>query len=386
VASALNEANFLEHLGTLYSEPYLFGLQGWIPADRTEEFLQSVEAKRLPLVVETRPPLPEEEPPILLKNNGFVRRIEPLLKLYGNPRYRHLDPSYFFAPFMVLFFGICLSDAGYGLIFYLTAHLIGRRWGESVERLSLVVRLCKAFAVSSIVIGLLTGAIFGHGFEGRHWIMLDVDVNAGNPMLLFYLALGLGVVHLSLSFLMGLLQSAYFHEKAQKLGLICVLWGGVLLIGRNIWAALPDAPFHAALGVAGWGLLGAGLLMTLLFSSNSRRWGVRLGLGLWAVYGLTGLIGDLLSYARLFGLGIATAAIASVMNQLAGMVREAAGPVIGVPLAVVILFVGHSFNLTLSILGSTIHSTRLHFVEAFKNFFEGGGVEYKPFKIERGQS
>ena len=126
------------------------------------------------------------------------------------------------------------------------------------------------------------------------------------------------------------------------------------------------------------------MLLTLLFSSNNRNWGVRLGFGLWNIYGLTGLIGDLLSYARLFGLGIATSAIASVMNQLAAMVLEAAGPIVGIPLAVLVMILGHTFNLVLSILGSTIHSARLHFVEAFKSFFEGGGVEYKPFKIERG--
>ena len=86
----------------------------------------------------------------------------------------------------------------------------------------------------------------------------------------------------------------------------------------------------------------------------------------------------------LFGLGIGTAAIASVMNQLAQMVLNAAGPVIGIPFAVMVLVFGHTFNLALALLGSTVHSARLHFVEAFKSFFEGGGIEYKPFKIERG--
>jgi V/A-type H+-transporting ATPase subunit I len=386
LAAALNEASYLEQIGTLHREEYLFGLAGWIPADQSADFLHTIEAQRLPLVVETRDPLPDEEPPVLLKNNGFVRRIEPLLKLYGIPGYRHLDPSYFFAPFMVLFFGICLSDAGYGLVFYLTAHVIGRRWGVRMEGLFPVVKLCKAFAVAAIAIGLLTGSVFGYAFQDRQWILLDLDVNAGNPMLLFYAALGLGVIHLSLSFLMGILQSAFLFQRLQKLGLIGVLWGGVLLVARSIWASAPGAPLHGPLGVAGWALLTLGLLLTLFFSSNSRHWGVRLGLGLWGVYGLSGIIGDLLSYARLFGLGIATSAIASVMNQLAGMIRDAAGPIWGVVPALLVIVVGHSFNLALSILGSTIHSARLHFVEAFKNFFAGGGVEYKPFKIERGHS
>jgi V/A-type H+/Na+-transporting ATPase subunit I len=121
-----------------------------------------------------------------------------------------------------------------------------------------------------------------------------------------------------------------------------------------------------------------------VFASDSKKIGTRLGLGLWNVYGLTGLVGDLLSYARLFGLGIATTAIASVMNDLAAMVYAAAGKLTGSAFAVMILVIGHAFNLLLSILGSTVHSARLHFVEAFKSFFKGGGIEYKPFKIERG--
>jgi V/A-type H+-transporting ATPase subunit I len=385
VTAALNEASYLMQMGTLYAENYLFGLQGWIPADLTVEFLRQAETERLPLHVEVRDALPEEEPPVLLKNNWFIRRIEPLLKLYGTPKYRNLDPSYFFAPFMILFFGVCLSDAGYGVVFYLVAHAIGRKWGEKVEGLPLVIKLCKAFAVSAVIVGIATGSVFGYNFEDRRWILLDVSVGVGTPMLYFYLALGLGVVHLSLSYLLGMMQDAYLHPRMQKLGLLFVLWGGVLLVARNIWFASPAVLLHAPFFYIGWGSLGLGVLLTLLFASDHRNWAVRLGLGLWNVYGLTGLIGDLLSYARLFGLGIGTAAIAAVMNQLALMVLNAAGPIAGIPLAIIIMILGHTFNLALSILGSTIHSARLHFVEAFKSCFEGGGVEYKPFKIERGK-
>jgi len=330
----------------------------------------------------SRDPLPEEEPPVLLKNNWFIRRIEPLLKLYGSPKYRDLDPSYFFAPFMVLFFGICLSDAGYGVVLYLVAHAIGRKWSGKVEGLPLVIKLCKAFAVAAVIMGIITGSVFGYNFEDRRWILLDVSVGTGNPMLYFYLALGLGVIHLTLSYLLGMAQAADRYVRLQKLGLIFVLWGGVTLIVRTIWF---PAPSEMWIFYGGIGFLALGLVLTLLFATRNPNWFIRLGIGLWNVYGLTGLVGDLLSYARLFGLGIATGAIASVMNQLAMMVINATGPVIGVPFAVIIIILGHTFNLALSILGSTIHSARLHFVEAFKSCFEGGGIEYKPFKIERGK-
>lgn len=384
MAAALNEANYLEQMGTLYAEEYLFGLQGWIPADHINDFLRRIEEEHLPLLCDVRDPLPEEEPPVLLKNNWFVRRIEPLLKLYGIPRYGMSDPSYFFAPFMVLFFGMCLGDAGYGIVFYLVAHFIGKKLGNQVEGLPLIVKLCKAFAVSCALFGLLTGSVFGFNFEERRWILLDVSVGTGNPMLLFYISLGLGFIHLSLSYLLGLLGAPDLYSRMQKVGQLCVLSGGVMLAVSNIWFASPAAALHAPLFYGGCLLLGLGVLLTLIFAIDHRNVLIRFGVGLWNVYGLTGLIGDLLSYARLFGLGIGTSAIATVMNQLAAMVLGAAGPFIGLPLALIIIILGHSFNLTLGILSGTIHSARLHFVETFKNFFTGGGVEYKPFKIEGG--
>ena len=203
-------------------------------------------------------------------------------------------------------------------------------------------------------------------------------------MILFYASLGLGVIHLSRSYLLGILQAGSSYERLQRFGLMMVLWGGALLISRSIWFSDPSSAMNHPLNYSGIGFLGLGVLLTFLFASDSKKWAVRIGLGFWSVYGLTGLIGDLLSYARLFGLGIATTAIAAVMNQLAGMVYQAAGPIAGAMLGILLLVMGHTFNLALSVLGSTVHSARLHFVEAFKSFFQGGGVEYKPFKVERG--
>jgi len=382
--AALNEVAFTGTMATLHRDPYLFGLQGWIPRDQEPALHKKLEESKLPLHIVTREPFEEEEPPILIRNNWFVQRILPLQNLYGFPKYRDLDPSPFFAFFMVMFFGICMGDAGYGIMLYLIAYFMGRKWGGRTEIMDLVVKLIKAFAVSSMIVGALTGSIMGYGFENRSWILLDLDVDFGNPMILFYISLGLGVVHLTLSYLMGIAQTAYFYVKMQKLGLIGVLWGAVLLIARNIWFDAPGMALNLPMYYGGIGFLTAGMLLTLLFPNDSKKWAARLGVGLWNIYGLSSLVGDLLSYARLFGLGIATTAVASVMNQLAGMALDGIGPIMGAPLAFIIIVLGHLFNLALAILGSTVHSARMHFVESFKSFFEGGGVEYKPFKIERG--
>lgn len=381
--ATLNEAAYTGNMATLYREPYLFGLQGWVPQDQEAALLEKMAASKLPLRVVTRAPLDEEEPPILMRNNWFVKRIEPLLKLYKLPKYREIDPSYFFAPFMILFFGLCLGDAGYGVAFYIISTLIEKKLGDKIEGLPLVMKLCKAFSVSAILVGIATGSVFGYNFENRSWIVLDVSPGVGNPMLFFYLSLGIGVTHLSICYLMAAFQSSAWLIKFQKLGLLGVLWGGVALIVRNVWFANPASVMNLTLYYFGTVCLALGLLLTLFFATDHKHWGIRIGLGLWNVYGLTGIIADLLSYARLFGLGIATGAIASVMNMLASMVFHAAGPVIGGIIGFIIIIGGHTFNLLLSILGSTVHSARLHFVEAFKIFFEGGGVQYKPFRVEK---
>ncbi len=384
LTTALNESAYVSNLGTLYREQYLFGLQGWLPQQQEKVFQEKVVQSAIPLRMETREPLADEDPPILLKNNWFIERIEPLLKLYKLPKYREFDPSYFFAPFMILFFGLCLGDVGYGVSFYLLSMLLEKKLGDKIEGLSLVVKLCKAFSVAAILVGLATGSVFGYNFENRSWIILDVSPGVGNPMLFFYLSLAMGVTHLSTCYLMATFQASDWLTRFQKLGLLGVLWGGVSLVARSVWFADPSSVLNMPIYYFGVVCLALGLLLTLLFATDHKNWGIRIGLGLWNVYGLTGIIADLLSYARLFGLGIATGAIASVMNMLALMVFHAAGPVIGGLLGFVIIIAGHTFNLLLSILGSTVHSARLHFVEAFKIFYEGGGVEYKPFKVEKG--
>ncbi len=380
----LNEANYTEHLGTLYSEGLLFGLQGWLPSDLEEDFMQEASTAELAITLTTRDPAEDETPPVLLKNNWFFKKIEPLIKLYGLPNYRSLDPSYFFAPFMILFFGICLGDAGYGAVFWLASYLIVKRYGDLFENLALVMKLCQLFSVAAIVIGLITGSVFGYNFTSRQWVLVNIHQDHGDPMILFYASLAFGVAHLSFSYILGILQGVSRIDQLRKAGLLGVLWGGALLVSRSIWFPDPSLPLYLPLYYGGLMLLAAGVLINFFFASQDRNWLIRIGLGLYSIYGLTGIVGDLLSYARLFGLGIATTAIASVMNTLAGMVYQAAGPVIGAILSVILLVFGHTFNLVLSILGSAVHSARLHFVETFKSFYRGGGTEYKPFKVERG--
>jgi len=162
--------------------------------------------------------------------------------------------------------------------------------------------------------------------------------------------------------MMSTFNTRSMSVRISKIGTTCILWGGALAVLKiDYW----------------WILIAIGLAMILLFSSDSKNPFKRVGLGIWSIYGLTGLLGDVMSYARLFGLGVATAAIASIVNMLAGDVR-AAVPGFGIALAILVLLVGHAFNFTMGIIGALVHPARLHAVEAFPKCVELTGTPYKP--------
>jgi V/A-type H+-transporting ATPase subunit I len=220
------------------------------------------------------------------------------------------------------------------------------------------------FGIASIIVGILTGSIFGIAPWGREWIPVDISFEHGNPMILFKISIALGIIHLTISFLLAALSEPHWQLKLTKIGSIAVLWGGALLVlGISFW----------------WVALAAGLVLILLFFSDSKNIFKRLGIGLWGIYNHVSLIGDVMSYSRLFGLGIASAAIAGVVNQLATQTRDSIGsPLIGFIIMIVVLVVGHLFNLIIGVIGAVVHPARLHAVEALPKFVKFTGVEYKP--------
>lgn len=356
------EYDFRVALAGAFDDEAVAAFAGWIPVDELPEVRGKLARFWAPVVVEERDALPDEEPPVKTRNTWIARMFEPLLHLLGRPDYRGIDPALFFAPFMMLFFGICLGDAGYGLMLLAASWVMRRHFLARVSGMRFVANMTLLFGIATTIWGLVTGSIFGIVFKERDWIPLDVSSDGGDPMLLFKISIGLGVIHLSIALLMACFAAHHWHRRFERLGVLAVMWGGVF--------GLLHVPYW-------WIVLGAGLALILFFSSNARNPFARIGLGLWGIYGLTGLLGDVMSYARLFGLGIATGAIASVVNMLAGQVREAV-PVAGIVLAILVLLVGHAFNLTMGIISALVHPARLHAVEAFPKCVELTGRPYEP--------
>lgn len=366
---AENEKMRLEHdfrvaLERAFGDQWIQAFCGWIPESESERVDKFLKTLPYPVVMRLRDPAQEDAPPVLTRNPWMVMVFEPLLHLLGMPNYGGVDPALFFAPFMMLFFGVCLGDAGYGLMMIAASFLMKRLSKRTLPALAFVGNITLLFGIATTIWGAITGSVFGIAFEQRRWILLDVAYRRGDPMLLFKISVGLGIAHMTVAFVLAMISSANWQRRLAKLGMILVIWGAVLGVLRiPMW----------------WILVSLGLAHILFMSAESGGLLKRLGLGLWNIYGLTGLLGDVMSYARLFGLGIATAAIASVVNELAGQVRDVV-PLVGVLLAVLVLLVGHAFNLAIGIVGALVHPARLHAVEAFPKFVELNGIPYKPLK------
>lgn len=340
-------------------------LTGFVPAPREEAIADLCDTQGILFLSERAKP--EEAPPVLLKNSTFSRLFEPIGQLFSLPAYQELDLTPFFAPFFMMFFGFCLGDAGYGLIVLLGATLYK---GRAKENLRPVLKLAQFLGLATIIFGVLTGTFFGLDLlESRFAylghirnVMLDSDQT-------FQLALLLGLVQI----LFGLVIKAF--NRAQQFGwayAVSTFGWIVLLLSLLDVAYLKLAP--AVSGIAVW--VGVGLILLM----NDPKGGIlsRLGKGIWELYGITGFFGDVLSYIRLFALGISSAILGFVVNDISLQIRDGI-PYLGPVLFVLFLVVGHGANLLIASLGAFVHPMRLTFVEFYKNAgFTGGGKAYKP--------
>lgn len=341
-------------------------LEGFIPKPKEAALKASLDKAKV--VYLSAMPVPEDKPPVLLENNRFSRLFEPIGKLFALPSYQELDLTPFFAPFFMLFFGFCLGDAGYGLAVLLGASLYKRKASAEWKP---IITLAQFLGIATILMGAFTGTFFGINLlqEQYAWLggvrnfMIDSDQA-------FNFALILGLVQI----LFGLGVQAANRIKQYGFAYAVPTFGWIVLLLSILDLALLElvgsiSTYTAWLGVA----------MIVLFSDPKANILVRLGKGLWDLYGITGIFGDLLSYIRLFALGISSAILGFVVNDIALQIKEVA-PVIGPIVFVIFLVIGHSANLLISALGSFVHPMRLTFVEFYKNAgFEGGGKAYTPF-------
>ena len=351
-------------------------LQGWAPADCVSKIKDFLEGKEV--YYEVADPTPEDDVPILLDNKGFFRLFEPIMRLYMLPKYNELDLTPFFAPFFMLFFGLCLGDSGYGLFMLLAVtvyRLVAKNISASMKPILTLVQLLGA---STMVCGLLTGTCFGfnlYDIQLPLFQSLKEAISLDNQQM-FNLSLILGGVQIIFGMILKAVNQTI--QFGFKYAVATIGWLFILVSTAIAFAAPGFIPMGGTVHMV---FLAIGVLMAYLYNSPGKNVFVNIGLGLWDSYNMaTGLLGDVLSYVRLFALGLSGGILASVFNSLA--VGMSPDNVIAGPIVMVLIFViGHAINMFMNVLGAMVHPMRLTFVEFFKNSgYEGGGKEYKPFK------
>jgi V/A-type H+-transporting ATPase subunit I len=360
----LNEKGKVLTSGLLGETDRIFYLDGWIRSSDIEKLKSKLEPYSEVIELYFRAPLPEEDPPVVLENPKPGRPFELITKLYGLPQRGSFDPTLPLAPFFFLFVGLCVSEAGYGLLVALLSFLY-IKFAKPKGGLRQFLILLGLLGVSTVILGTLVGGWFG--FPVRKLMVMDP---LQDPLSFLYLALALGFIQVwfgtLLNLINGIKNKLYLQSIFVQGGWLLLLPSLVLFLGRmgSIWG------IFTLVGAAG----------IIFFASPSRNPFARFFGGLYRLYDISRYLADVLSYSRLLALGLATTVIAMVVNNLS---QTALGiPWVGWLVAALIFAGGHLFNLAISFLGGFVHSMRLQFVEFFSKFFKSGGSPFKPFELE----
>ncbi|MBP3214530.1 MAG: V-type ATP synthase subunit I [Bacteroidaceae bacterium] len=363
-------------------------------ADKVRDYLEKAH-----IFYELEDPAFEDNVPIQIKNDKFSSLFEPILRMYSLPNYHDIDPLPFFAPFFMLFFGLCMGDMGYGLLIL----------GASIAlifakpQMAAYGKLGALLGGMTCICGFITGTFFGIDLATVDWEfikpMQPYFINDSmkdsffgySPMMVISVIIGLIQVLLGMT-LAGCkaVKNYGFVYGVGKFSWVVALLSATFLFGFPLfgveWSQPVQYVFYALIALSAFGIF---------FLNNPNAYkkdsalgkalgvGSNLGGGLWATYGMsTGLLGDLLSYIRLFALGLTGGVLGSVFNQLATEMSPDV-PVVHELVMIIILLFGHGINFGLCMISSFVHPMRLTFVEYFKNAdFEGNGKEYQPFKIK----
>ena len=350
-------------------------MEGWVPENRIEDVKKAVSQVTDACYLEVRDPAEDETPPSVVKNNEFNTPFEQVTNLYSRPDPNGIDATPYMAPFYVLLFGLMLSDTGYGLILAIGCALfikLKKPTGMSGG----LAKVLFWGGLSTMVWGVLVGTFFGMDFDTLFGTVdkfpLLVDPMS-DPISMLILCFGLGVLHIlfgiGLKIKMSLQRGDWQTAIFDNLSWILIILGLIML-------ALP------ATKTVGTVMAIIGALMILLFKGREKKNVFsRTVSGLGELYQVTSYLSDVLSYARLFALGIATGVIASVFNELCGMLMSAPNiilKILGIIVACALLVALHLFNIGINTLGAFVHCARLQYVEFYGKFYEAGGKEFKP--------
>ncbi len=372
------------HLNTdTLAEGSLKLLEGFCPVDKVEALNTLLEQQHI--YYQAEDPTEEDNTPIKLHNNRFTKMFECLTGMYGWPTYGEFDPTPILAPFFLLFFALCMGDAGYGILLIIIGQLIAHD-KLKIQMFEGLGPIITALGVGTMVVGFFLGTFFGMSLPDASWVpqcLKDVMITGQVEVLgtkyeiQMLLALAIGVFHICLA----MTVKALCFTKRYGFKQTASTWGWLLLIVGGIVIAVLMLTHLFSAEVAEWAFIIVGAISALgifIFNTPGRNPLINIGAGLWDTYGMvTGVLSDVLSYIRLYALGLAGGMLGAAFNDLAMSLTGSIGGWIG---CVLILILGHILNLALSSLGAFVHPLRLSFVEYFKNCgYEGKGTLYQPF-------
>jgi V/A-type H+-transporting ATPase subunit I len=327
----------------------------------------------------------DEDIPVEIDNKPLFRPFEVVTRLYGMPQHIEFDPTVLLTPFFVVFFGLCLGDAGYGLILIAAmAYLILKMQGD--KKLLWLLFICS---ISTIIAGALTSSWFGDApqqlSEKFGWTFLDkarlkltlFDPMA-QPMIFFKLALGLGYFQIMTGIVAALIHNIRRKDYVSALcdritWLVMLNCLALFVLGSKIGLSDKACSTFGKVAIAP-------AVVILLFSQRQGPWLGRIGMGVYNLFSTVFYLGDVLSYLRIMALGMVTGGLAVSINIMAKIAGEI--PYVGVIIAIMILICGHLFNTLMSTIGAFVHTIRLQFVEFFQKFLAGGGQLFEPLTKE----
>ena len=381
-------------LGEIPQTASTFAISGYVPAAKADAIVKEL-SEHYGAAAETEGIKEEEEPPVLLHNNRFSESVEGVLASFGLPAKGEIDPTFFTSIFYVFLFGLMLSDAAYGLIVSLACGIVLLKFPRMETNLRKSVQLFFWCGLSTLFWGVLFGGYFGDALDVisetffGHKISIPAlwFVPLNEPMRMLLYSMLFGVIHL----FTGLALKGYMYIRDHKyMDFVCdVIFWYMLLLGligllipSSMFAGIAGKQivFPAALNAASkWSAILGAVGIVLFSGRSSKNPALRIALGAYDLYNITGWLSDVLSYSRLLALGLATGVIASVVNQMGSMGGKSIG---GVILFIVVFVIGHVFNMAINLLGAYVHTCRLQYVEFFGKFYEGGGKPFEPFKLK----
>lgn len=364
---------------------YLTVLTGFAPTSDDKKLCASFDS--MDIYYSHEAATKEDNPPVKLKNNWFAKNFEVLTGMYGVPAYDEFDPTPVLGPFFMLFFAMCMGDAGYGILLMLIALVLRLKMKDS--SLGKMHRLIAFLGGMTFVVGIFLGTFFGMSILEASWapawlkgLCIDgwfPDAKIAGFPVQMVLAVAIGVLHICLAMIIKTINFTKrfgFKKTVATWGWTTLIVGGLVVVSLGMTEVLSAEAFK-------WTIIALAVVSGLaiyVFNTPGRNPLLNIGSGLWDTYNMvTGLLGDVLSYIRLYALGLAGGMLGNAFNIMGTMILDIPVPGVNWVFCIIILIFGHVLNLAMSCLGAFVHPLRLTFVEYFKNSgYEGSGAKYNP--------